>query len=109
MCIRDRSSKQCVRHFPASGGTFCIGPHLDAAVMKALKRIADAEESEVSISKKAAPAPNSNEVLLGELRDVVSWACSARRVVNERGAEDVRRGRASNAYVKGLRAVSLAA
>ena len=87
---RNLCPKQCVRHVPAMerAVTFCVGPHLDADVKKALKRIAGREDSKFSIAegkgKGSAPA-----VYLGELRDVVSWACSARRVRNESGPKTV--------------------
>ena len=82
-----RSRAQCVQHDPACGEnvTFCLGPHLDADVKKALKRIKQAEGSKFKISKKSEPAPDSDDILFSELRDVVSWACSVRRVRNESG------------------------
>ena len=66
--------------------TFCVGEYLREAhadMYRALKHIALAPESKISLTKKSTPA--SGEILLDSVRDVVAWACSARRVQNVRG------------------------
>ena len=81
-----------MRHIPAITRknfkvTFCLGPALDHDVKSALKRLTRREGSHFSIS--AGPEANADEVFLGMVRDVVAWACSARRVANERGPKAV--------------------
>ena len=78
----------CVHHVPArlEKVTFCVTAYLQEAhadMYKALKHIAAAPESKISVRKKSTSA--SGEICLNSLRDVVKWACSARRVRNVRG------------------------
>ena len=79
----------CVHHVPAARGenvTFCVTRNIretHADMYKALKRIAATAESKITLEKKSDPA--SGEILLDSVRDVVAWACSARRVKNVRG------------------------
>ena len=82
------SPQNCVRHVPAKKNeiAFCVDPRLDREhkdVRQALKRIARAQGSKFSVTKKADSAPG--EIFFGNLRDVVSWACDVRRVQNEIG------------------------
>ena len=89
---RNLTPEHCVRHIPAitrqkSKVTFCLGPAIDHDVKRALKRLTRREGSCFSISKK--PEPDAGEVFVGTVRDVVAWACSARRVANERGPKAV--------------------
>ena len=82
------SPQNCVRHVPAKKNeiAFCVHPRLDREhrdVLQALKRIARAQGSKFSVTKKADSAPG--EIFFGNLRDVVSWACAVRRVENEIG------------------------
>ena len=84
--------EHCVRHIPfipqhKSKVTFCLGPAIDHDVKRALKRLTRRESSCFSISKK--PEPDAGEVFVGTVRDVVAWACSARRVAIERGPKAV--------------------
>ena len=81
--------EHCVRHIPAikSKVAFCLGPAIDHEVKRALKGLARKEGSRFSISKK--PEPDAGEVFVGTVRDVVAWACSARRVAIERGPKAV--------------------
>ena len=81
--------EHCVRHIPAimSKVTFCLGPAIDHDVKRALKRLTRREGSCFSISTK--PEPDAGEVFVGTVRDVVAWACSARRVAIERGPKAV--------------------
>ena len=84
--------EHCVRHTPAitrqkSKVTFCLGPAIDHDVKRALKNLTRREGSGFSISKE--PEPEEGEVFVGTVRDVVAWACSARRVANERGPKAV--------------------
>ena len=81
--------EHCVRHIPAimSKVTFCLGPAIDHDVKRALKRLTRREDSCFSISKKHQPL--AGEVFVGTVRDVVAWACSARRVAIERGPKAV--------------------
>ena len=79
----------CEHHVPAARGenvTFCVSRGLRLThpdMYKALKHIADAPESTITLRKKSTSA--SGEILLESLRDVVAWADSARRVKNVRG------------------------
>ena len=86
---RSLTPEHCVRHIPAimSEVTFCLGPAIDHDVKRALKRLTRREDSCFSISKK--PEPDAGEVFVGTVRDVVAWACSARRVAIERGPKAV--------------------
>ena len=82
--------EHCVRHIPAITRqnfkvTFCLGPALDGDVGKALKRLTRREGSHFSIR----PRWEQGHVFIGTVRDVVAWACSARRVANERGPKAV--------------------
>ena len=82
--------QHCVRHIPAITRrnfkvTFCLGPALDGDVKKALERLARQEGSHFSIR----PRLKRGCVFIGTVRDVVAWACSARRVANERGPKAV--------------------
>ena len=82
------SPQHCVRHVPAmeTEVTFCVDPRLvleQKDVQKALRRIARAPNSEFTLTKKSNP--EAGVIFIGELRDVVSWACSVRRVQNEAG------------------------
>ena len=87
--------EHCVRHNPAITGppgrkskvTFCLGPAIDHDVKTALKRLARREGSWFSISQQ--PEADAGEVFVGTVRDVVAWACSARRVASERGPKAV--------------------
>ena len=66
--------------------TFRVTKYLREAhadMYKALKHIALAPESKISLKKESTSA--SGEILLESLRDVVAWADSARRVKNVRG------------------------
>ena len=79
----------CVRHVPASGGAvkLCVEPKLveeHRDVYNALRRIARVSGSKCSVSKTSRD-PASGGIVLRVLRDVVAWACSARRIVNVRG------------------------
>ena len=77
----------CVHHVPAASSanvTFIVTRYLREAhvdMYKALKHIARAPESQISLKKKES-ASASGEILLNSLRDVVAWACSARRVIH---------------------------
>ena len=80
----------CVHHVPAAlqGNklTFCVTTYLretHADMYKALKHISSAPGSKISLKKGETSA--SGEILLNSLRDVVAWACTARRVKNVRG------------------------
>ena len=79
----------CVHHVPAArqkNVTFCVTAYLREAhadMYKALKHIALAPESKISLKKNSTSA--SGDICLNSLRDVVAWACSARRVQNVRG------------------------
>ena len=79
----------CVHHVPAArreNVTFCVTAYLREAhadMYKALKHIALAPESKISLKKDSTSA--SGDICLNSLRDVVAWACSARRVQNVRG------------------------
>ena len=79
--------EQCVRHVPAITRevTFHLGPALDNVVKQALIRLTKREGSNFKISDVA----RAGAVSLGTVREVVAWACSARRVANERGAKAV--------------------
>ena len=78
-----------MHHVPAAregNVTFCVTEYFREAhadMYKALKHIAAAPESKISVSKESTSA--SGEICLNSLRDVVKWACSARRVRNVRG------------------------
>ena len=87
--LRSLTPAQCVRHIPAikSKVTFCLGPAIDHDVKKALKRLTRQAGSCFSISRNHEP--DAGEVFVGTVRDVVAWACSARRVANERGPKAV--------------------
>ena len=87
---RDLKPLCCEHHVPAARGetsvTFCVTEYLRAAhadVYRALKQIARKPESQISLSKNSQSA--SGDIFLNSLRDVVAWACSARRVQNVRG------------------------
>ena len=79
----------CVHHVPAArreSATFCVTEYLREAhadVYRALKHIALAPESTITLKKESTSA--SGDIVLNSLRDVVKWACSARRVQNVRG------------------------
>lgn len=81
--------QHCVRHVSASGlkeVRFCVGPRLAVEapdVHSALRRIARAPKWNISVSKRCIPV--TGEIVLDELQDVASWACSERRVCNEAG------------------------
>ena len=87
---RSLTPEHCVRHIPAiksdSKVRFCLGPALDHDVRKALKRLTRKEGSCFSISTSA---PGERDVFVGTVRDVVAWACSARRVAIEKGPKAV--------------------
>ena len=78
-----------MRHVPAitqkSKVTFRLGPAIDHDVRRALHRLTRRET--IAIATKPNPAPG--EVFLRTVRDVVAWACSARRVAIERGPKAV--------------------
>ena len=81
-------AKHCVRHVAtqAQRVTFCVGRRLQIEhedVHRALTRIARMPLSRFTVTKK--PTSASGEISFDELRDVVAWACSARRVFNELG------------------------
>ena len=86
---RNLKPQCCVHHVPAASRenvTFCVTTYLSdthADMYKALKLIAAAPESKISVRKESTSA--SGEICLNSLRDVVKWACSARRVRNVRG------------------------
>ena len=86
---RRLTPEHCVRHIPAikSKVTFCLGPAIDYDVAKALRILTRREGSRFSISTR--PEPAAGEVFVGTVRDVVAWACSARRVAIERGPKAV--------------------
>ena len=89
---RRLTPEHCVRHIPAitrrtSKVTFCFGPAIDRDVKKALRRLTRREGSCFAISEEAEP--KAGEVFVATVRDVVTWACSARRVANERGPKVV--------------------
>ena len=82
------SPQHCVRHVPAriQKVTFCVGPRLSVeqeSVRQALGRIARAPASNFILSKKSEP--KAGEIFFDDLRHVAAWACSVRRVHNERG------------------------
>ena len=82
------SPQHCVRHVPAriQKVTFCVGPRLsveEESVRQALGRIARAPASNFILSKKSEP--KAGEIFFDDLRHVAAWACSVRRVHNERG------------------------
>ena len=84
---RHLTPEHCVRHIPAitrqkSKVTFCLGPAIDRDVKRALQRLTRREGSCFEISEEAVP--EAGEVFVATVRDVVAWACSARRVANER-------------------------
>ena len=87
---RDLKPQRCVHHVPAARRehvTFCVTEYLREAhadVYRALKHIARAPESTISVKKKESKSA-SGDVLLNSVRDVVAWASSARRVENVRG------------------------
>ena len=84
--------EHCVRHIPAimSKVTFCLGPALDHDVKRALKRLTRREGSCFSISAPGERGiPDVGAVFVGTVRDVVAWACSARRVASERGPKAI--------------------
>ena len=63
-----------------------MGPRLSLEqedVRRALRRIARAPASNFIVSKTSEP--DKGDVFVDNLRDVVAWACSVRRVVNEIG------------------------
>ena len=77
-----------MRHLPAiknSPVTFRLGATLDPDVKTALKRLTRREGSVFCITEEK----EEGEVFVGTVRDVVAWACSARRVANERGPKVV--------------------
>ena len=87
---RDLKPQSCVHHVSAAlegkKVSFCVGKYLREAhadVYRALKQIARKPESQISLSKNSQSA--SGDIFLNSLRDVVAWACSARRVQNVRG------------------------
>ena len=104
---RNLKPQCCVHHVPAAHRvhvTFCVTDYLREAhadMYKALKRIARDPDSKISLKKKSESASGetistsasgekkstsaSGEICLNSLRDVVAWACSARRVENVRG------------------------
>ena len=89
---RHISYQHRMRHVAANKQkvTFCVGPRLrieHEAVEKALRRIAALPASKFIVSRNSTSA--SGEILLSDLRDVVAWACSARRIQNEVGPKAV--------------------
>jgi hypothetical protein len=85
---RRLSPHHCVRHVPAHGEevAFCVGARLrleQEDVHRALRRIARVPESNFTVSTASTAA--SGEIFFGDIRDVVAWACSARRARNEIG------------------------
>ena len=86
---RDLKPQHCVHHVPAARArnvTFCVTGYFREAhadVYRALKHIALAPESKISLTKESQSA--CGDISLNSLRDVVAWACSARRVQNVRG------------------------
>jgi hypothetical protein len=83
-----------VRHIPAitQEVTFCLGPALDHDLRKALKRLTRREGSNFSVEERPSSGPDSDDVFIGTVRDVVAWASEARRVANERGPKAVDAG-----------------
>ena len=86
---RSLTPAHCVQHIPAikSKVTFCVGPAIDHDVKKALKRLTRRAGSCWSVSTNEPSA--AGEIFVGTVRDVVTWACSARRVAIERGPKAV--------------------
>ena len=89
---RHLSSQQRMRHVAANKQkvAFCVGPRLRIEhedVGRALRRIAALPASKFIVSPSSTSA--SGEILLCDLRDVVEWACSARRIQNEEGPKAV--------------------
>ena len=83
------SRLQCVRHIPAltQKMTCCFRQRMTIEherVRNALKRIARAPESKFRVSKAFTPA-SGDEIVFGDMREVVAWACSVRRVQSEQG------------------------
>jgi len=83
------SRLQCVRHIPAlkQETTFCVGERISIeqeGVLTALKRIARAPGSKFVVSDAFTPA-SGGEIVFGDMREVVAWACSVRRVQSEQG------------------------
>jgi len=83
------SRLQCVRHIPAlkQETTFCVGQRISIeqeGVRRALKRIARAPGSKFVVSDAFTPA-SGGEIVFGDMREVVAWACSVRRVQSEQG------------------------
>jgi hypothetical protein len=86
---RRLSPLQCVRHIPAltQKTTFCVGPRVSIEqedVRRALERIARAPGSKFVVSKNLTPA-SGGEIVFGDIREVVAWTCSVRRVQSEQG------------------------
>jgi hypothetical protein len=87
---RRLTPEHCVRHTPIITQqpykkAFFLGPALDYDVESALKRLTRREGSRFSLSKTR----NDDDIFLGTVRDVMAWACSARRVAIERGPKAV--------------------
>ena len=84
--------KDCVRHIPAitrQNVAFRLGPSLLDDLKRALKQLTRREGSLLTIVERPGSDANEGEVFLGAARDVVAWACSARRVAIERGPKAV--------------------
>ena len=83
------SRLQRVQHIPAlkQKTTFCVGERLSIeqeGVRRALKRIARVPGSQFVVSRAFTPA-SGGEIVFGDMREVVAWACSIRRVRSEQG------------------------
>ena len=90
--VRNLQPLACVRHVPlcrpANGETkfFRLGSRLKTEqqeVSKAFRRIMRSPNSKFIVCKADAAPPGA--VCLNNLRQVVSWACSVRRTLNELG------------------------
>ena len=87
---RGLAPKHCVRHVPVSGGQpalrFWIAPEFvieRAEAFKALRNLANAPGSNMTVEKKATPSGGA--VCVRSLRELVVWATSVRRVENALG------------------------
>ena len=83
------SRLQKVRHIPllTQETTFCVSQRMSIeqeGVRSALKRIARVPGSKFDVSRAFTPA-SGDEIVFGNMREVVAWACSVRRVQSELG------------------------
>ena len=91
---RHLEPKHCVRHVaaPAETVTLCVGQRLkieQEEVHRALERIAREPASKLTVSVSKTSTSASGDIFFGDVRDVIAWACSVRRVENERGPKAI--------------------